>query len=480
MLRQGETIESAAKRYNIKSILKPGDMIGVVGYTNSSYSSKAAAEKERWSHIMVYIGDGKYIHNRGAGVTLTSLPTMSYGAKVGANFESETHGSITIFSLKNYSSLPSEIVGKLRYPNGSGKFNYYKPDGSTYTSTVLATSVSVSPTSKKIEIGKTATLTATISPSNTTNKTVTWTSSNTKVVTVNSVGVVTGKSIGSAIITAKTSNGKTATSTITVVSSSSSIIESVSVIPESRTIKVGSKISLLATIKPTDAPNKKVTWTSNNSAVAEVDSFGVVTAKKAGIAKITVTTQDGGKKAVSVITVEGSSTSPSPSPTLKPTISVESISLKPLSEAIEVGNTLLLSAEINPSNATNKGVKWSTSNPVIATVSQNGIVTAKAPGMVEIIVTSNDGNKQAIAYIVVNEKSKDVDNQSSVIIPVDIDDNKEPIDQPDQDKPEEATFDDSELSINSPMIILLISFLAMFLIGGISYFVVKSKKSNTI
>jgi uncharacterized protein YjdB len=170
-------------------------------------------------------------------------------------------------------------------------------------SNVAVTSVSVSPTSASVAVGATTTLTATVAPSNATNKNVTWSSSNIGVATVSSTGVVTGVAAGTATITVTTQDGaKTATATITVTSSTVAVT-SVSVSPTSASVAVGATTTLTATVAPSNATNKNVTWSSSNTGVATVSSTGVVTGVAAGTATITVTTQDGAKTATATITV---------------------------------------------------------------------------------------------------------------------------------------------------------------------------------
>lgn len=175
---------------------------------------------------------------------------------------------------------------------------------------VPVTGVSVNPTSASVNVGSTTALTATVSPANATNKNVTWSSSNAAIATVNSSGVVTGVAAGSANITVTTQDGnKTAVATITVNNVPVVNVTSVSVSPSSSSITTGSSVSLTATILPSNATNKNVSWSSSNSSVAAVNSTGVVTGVAAGSATITVTTQDGGKTATSSITVSTAPTS---------------------------------------------------------------------------------------------------------------------------------------------------------------------------
>lgn len=119
-LQKGETVQSAVSRINLQSKLKPGDLIGIVAYASSE-------SKDKYTHIMVYVGDGNYIHNSSKGVSLDSLSSISFGNRVGSSFQDDRgnmgpHGSITVLSLKNYESLSSTLLNGFRYPKGNGGF----------------------------------------------------------------------------------------------------------------------------------------------------------------------------------------------------------------------------------------------------------------------------------------------------------------------------------------------------------------------
>ena len=169
---------------------------------------------------------------------------------------------------------------------------------------VHVTGVSLDKTSLTLTEGQTYTLTATVSPSSATNKSVTWSSSNTTVATVSTSGVVTAKKAGTATITVTTVDGsKTATCSLTV-NAATVPVTSVSLNYTTLTLVEGQTQTLTATVSPSNATNKSVTWSSSNTTVATVSSSGVVTAKKAGTATITVTTEDGSKKATCSVTVK--------------------------------------------------------------------------------------------------------------------------------------------------------------------------------
>ena len=259
--------------------------------------------------------------------------------------------------------------------------------------TVSVTGVTLDNTSLSMAIGDTKSLTATVSPSNATDKSVAWSSNNTSVATVSSSGVVTAKAAGTATITVKTNDGgKTATCTVTV-SAAVVSVTGVSLDRSKLTLTEGFTKTLTATITPVNATNKEVKWTSSKPSVATVDANGKVTAIKEGQATIKVTTVDGEKSANCVVTVEAETGT---------TISVTGVSLNKSSLSMSVGDTQTLTATVSPSNATDKTVTWSSNNASVATVSSSGVVTAKAAGTATVTVRTSDGGKTATCTVTVS------------------------------------------------------------------------------
>ena len=158
-------------------------------------------------------------------------------------------------------------------------------------------------TSANITVGSAVTLVPSITPSNATNRAVTFRSSNTAVAEVGINGVVTGRSVGSATITVTTADGsRTASSTVTVGPRVINVT-GVSLDRSSANIIIGNTITLTSTVSPADATNKTVNWSSSNVAVATVSSDGTVTGHSAGSATITVTSSDGNRRATCLVTV---------------------------------------------------------------------------------------------------------------------------------------------------------------------------------
>lgn len=190
--------------------------------------------------------------------------------------------------------------------SGKGAFSW-TPSANCSSISVAVTGIAITPTNATLNIGATQQLTPTVAPANATNKTVMYSSNNNSVATVNASGLVTAIGSGSATITVATQDGaKTATSVITV-NSSNVAVTSVSLNPTSAALAVGGTQQLTATVLPSNATNKSVTYTSNNTGVATVNASGLVTAISNGTATITVTSVNGNKTNTAVITVSAAS-----------------------------------------------------------------------------------------------------------------------------------------------------------------------------
>ncbi len=259
---------------------------------------------------------------------------------------------------------------------------------------VLVTGVTVLPETLSLGVGESSILTANVAPENATNKKVSWASSVPTVATVVD-GVVTAVAKGETIITVRTEDGaKTATCKLTVLEKDINV-SGVSITPETLSLKVGESGTVIATVSPENATNKKVSWTSSTPEVATV-ADGVVTAVAEGESIITVTTEDGAKKATCKVTVSSKD------------INVSEVSITPETLSLKIGESGTLTATVSPENATNKKLNWTSSAEAVATVA-DGVVTAVAAGESIITVTSEDGGKTATCKVTVTKAEEVVD-----------------------------------------------------------------------
>jgi len=245
---------------------------------------------------------------------------------------------------------------------------------------VAVTSVSISPTSLNLAVNQTELLTATVLPTNATDKTVTWSSSNTGIATVNG-GLVTGVADGTAIITA-TSGGIQVTCTVTV----GVPVTTVSVAPTSLSLGVNQNGTLTATVLPTDATNKTVTWSSSNTSIATVIPSGISTAVVIGKGNgpAIITANASGQTTTATVTVANP---------------ITSISLTPRTLAMTVNTTSQTTVLITPTSSSSPVTNWTSTNSAVATVNASGLVTAVGNGTATI--TASTGGKSASRNVTV-------------------------------------------------------------------------------
>lgn len=264
-------------------------------------------------------------------------------------------------------------------------------------------SISLSKSTLELTVEEQASLDATISPDNATNKKIRWSSSKESVATVTPEGIVEAVSVGTAFITATSEDsGVNAKCEITV-KEKVIIVTGIALSKTSLSLTEGGEFTLVATITPDNATNKNVTWTSDNEAVATVSTEGVVKAIKAGTANITATSEDSGVSAKCEITVK------------EKVISVTGIALNKTSLPLTEGDEFTLVATVTPDNATNKGVTWTSDNEAVATVSAEGVVKAIKAGTTSITATTVDQGKSASCAVVVAAKMSAVTGDATHI-----------------------------------------------------------------
>ena len=240
----------------------------------------------------------------------------------------------------------------------------------------LVTGLTLSQTSLPLTTGSSQTLTATAEPSNASNQSVTWSSSDTDVATVSQSGLVTAVGVGSCTITATSADGSGKTATCAVIVTQ--LVTNITLSQTSLSLTTGNSQTLTATAEPSNASDKSVTWSSSDTDVATVSQSGVVTAVGAGTCTITCTATDGG----------GAST------TCEVTVIqlVTSITLSDTVLALELDGYKRLTATVLPENASNKRVTWSSSDESVAEVTGTGGVAAVGLGTCTITCSATDGS----------------------------------------------------------------------------------------
>lgn len=242
-------------------------------------------------------------------------------------------------------------------------------------------------------IGDSQQLRITIAPADATEKSVSWKSSNEQVCIVSASGLVTATGIGSAVITVTTADGGfEATCVVKVLQH----VTGLNIEKNSMSLKVGENELLRAKVNPENADDKAVKWSSSNEFVATVDTTGNVKALKPGETWI---------KAISVDNAEAKDSCKVTvtQPVTGITISQEAIKLT------NIGENKQLEATVLPEDASNKEVKWKSSNESICMVA-NGKVIATGFGTAVVMVTTVDGGFMASCTVTVESENTSIES----------------------------------------------------------------------
>ena len=345
-------------------------------------------------------------------VSFVQISTISWDMAVGETYtltvrvypDDATDKSVRWVSNNEDVAIVSQTGKVVALREGTATITVTSNDGGyskrckviVHKAAVPVAGVTLSSSSLNLKINDTHRLTATITPSNATNKEVAWSSSNSNVASVSSDGTVTAKATGSATITCTTSDGaKKATCSVSVTSSAVPIT-GLSLNRSYLSMIVGQFADLTIAVSPANAQGSLRIFSSNNN-VADVSVDGSLTftvkAVSRGTAIITVQTEDGKVKATCQVEVTNA------------TVAVSGVSISPTSLSLTPGQTSKLTATISPSNATNTAVSWTSSNTSVATVASDGTVTAKTAGSATITCTTQDGNITAKSTVTVTAPS---------------------------------------------------------------------------
>lgn len=249
------------------------------------------------------------------------------------------------------------------------------------------TAVTLSQHELTLQVGETATLSATIAPADATNTALNWTSTSKGVATVDQNGRVTALSEGQTSVTVTTLAGGKTDACIVTVTKAFVPVTAVRLDKTSLELTEGDTYTLVATVEPSDATNPAVTFSSSNLSVVSVDGSGIIKALKGGEATVTVKTEDGGLTASCEVKVNALN------------VDVEVVGVSPSSLELVEGRTAQLKAAVSPSNASQE-VEWASMDSRVATVDANGLVTAVAEGYTKVVARSRDyPEKQGVCEV---------------------------------------------------------------------------------
>ena len=236
----------------------------------------------------------------------------------------------------------------------------------------------------------------TYTPSNVSNKTVYWYTSDSSIATVNE-GTIYAKREGEAIITAISGNRQKIAKCKVIVSKPEVPLTGIKLKEENVTVEIGKTGYIGAIYNPSDASDKVLYWSSSDESVAKVNE-GVITAIGEGKAILTATARAGGKTASCTVTVENPNF-----------VHIDEIKMKTEELNLNKGENGWIGVTYNPSNASNKVLTWKSSNEDVAIV-REGNVKAVGEGTAILTATSEDGGKTASCKVIVTGGKKHLEN----------------------------------------------------------------------
>ncbi len=248
-------------------------------------------------------------------------------------------------------------------------------------------SISITTKYSYMNVGASQNLYVVFEPSNASDRTISWSSSNSSVVSVDASGKITALNPGSAIITAKSRDGGYTSSATIEVGGNTNIIDVSSIGFNKSIYEVGinSTAQSIINYNPSNATYKAVTFVSSNPSVATVDENGLIKGISAGNTVITATTKHGNAKATVNVRVKN--------------IPASSVSLNQTEVSLNKNGIFTLSAQVNPNNASDKTVNYSSNNNNVAVVDKYGTITAKESGTAIITVTPNGGGASSTCIV---------------------------------------------------------------------------------
>ena len=336
----------------------------------SSSSTKSVSPLSISGQQSMYVGDTQTLAGEG-----------SWGRS--HNWSASGSGSVTIDADGSNASITATKAGNVTithtykwFGSQTETFNLVIYDKVPLTGITIAGEDSVN-------IGASKTLSITPTPADTTDKTtVTWSSSNEKAASVDKNGVVTGIAEGETVITAVSTVDKNikASKTIHVLRIPMTGIQ----IHGEDTVNSGDTLQLSAECLPKNTTDdKKVVWTSADEEVASVDSNGLVTAKRGGSVEITASCGEFSDKLEIRITQE-----------------VTKVEVVLDTDKLIMGTATKATAKVNPSDATDKIVTWSSDNEEVAVVDEDGNISTVGKGTANIIATASNGIEGSAKLIV--------------------------------------------------------------------------------
>ncbi|MCI7356985.1 MAG: Ig-like domain-containing protein [Parabacteroides sp.] len=381
-----------------------GNSDGILFYVGQSQATGATTSLTITDHAIVDARNGGISASRISETLPTPTPTGNNSSGIVFDDKNGTvYGNVTLQEDLEIGKDETLTIPEGSSLNGNGKLtnngtiivekggNLTGDPGGTVVS---APTIGTQPASQTVTKGNTATFSVAATGEKllsyqwqrSTDNGQSWTDiSEAKAATYTTVATTTDMSGTQYRCVVSNSAGSVTSNAVTLTVNAATVsVTGVTLEPTSLSLFTGDTAPLTATVQPSDATNQNVTWESSNTEVATVDANGKVTAVGEGNATITVTTVDGSKTATCIVTV---------------TVPVTGVKLNKETLELFTDGSETLTATVEPGNATNKNVTWSSSDETIATVDNNGTVTAVGAGKATITATAGGITATCVVHV---------------------------------------------------------------------------------
>ena len=363
------------------------DTVNSDGYTITGTHKEVTVEAEEDMTIHLKNADIKDLHVNGNPIGLWAVTYLDMEGTEIEEFEVSNGGEIILPII--------DVPYRYRDPVWEDNENNIYSSESKVTiskdtvfrikaTKILVSKITLDSTEEILEVDDSVSLVETIAPEDAFDNSVTWSSSNSKIATVDEDGEVEGIAPGVVTIkaTANDGSGKFAICKITVVEEEEDIeVEKIKITGITKKMAPGKKLALKAEVLPKNATDQSVEWKVNNTKYASVNKKGIVTTKKAGVGKkvtVTAIAEDGsGVKATYQISIMNNA--------------VKKVKLSTTKKILKKGQSVTIKPKFTPAVGISKELTWTSNKPKVATVSAKGKVTAKSKGTVKITAKAKDG-----------------------------------------------------------------------------------------
>ncbi len=349
-------------------------MLAALMLAGVAYAEEIGEIQPKYDDGVMYVPIGKRVEVR-YRLTTTALQKSGYA------YETSDEKIATVDYQGNVKGISlgecTLTITSKRYPEVSAQV--------TVRVITPVKKIQLSAKEETLFVGQSMTLAAVCEPEDATNKAVVFSSSKEEVASVDQNGVITAHKRGKATITVESADGNASRSMKVVVEQKP---EEITFKQPSYTLAVGKNLKIKPTVLPSNANNKKVTWSTSDESVATVSKNGTVKAKGVGVAVITAAS-DADPNVFQTVEVEV-------------VLPIRKIHIEPEHYDLHIGDSIQLAPTFTPEDAT-PAVRYEASNPYIVSIDENGLVTATGGGETTIrIVSREDKSRKATVTVAIH------------------------------------------------------------------------------